>query len=93
MRGQKAPSLRNVAKYSFCQINRPKNQSRQALVKTQDQSDRSNELVGSEIFLEGQQSGHHFANTGFAVEWPGGNDSWKKAQGIKKSDFKDTLTA
>lgn len=75
MRAQKAPSLKNVAKYSSCQINKPKNQSRRALVKTQDQSDRSNELVGSEIFLEGQQSGHHFTNAGFTVEWPGGDDS------------------
>lgn len=52
--------------------------------KPKDHSDRSNELVGCEIFLEKQQSGQHFTNLGFTAEWPGGNDSWKKAHGIYK---------
>lgn len=38
-------------------------------------TDGCNELVGWEIFLEGQQSGRDFTNLGSMAEWPGGEDS------------------
>lgn len=60
--------------------------------KPKDHSDRSNELVGCKIFLEGQQSGQRFTNLGFTADWPGGNDSWKRHMEFTKRHFKDTQT-
>lgn len=43
-------------------------QSRRTSVKTNDHFDRSNELIGCEIIVEGQQSGQYFTNLGFTAE-------------------------
>lgn len=50
-------------------------QSRRTSVKPNNHFDRSNELIGCEIILEGQQSGQYFTNLGFTAESPEENDS------------------
>lgn len=49
-------------------------QLRRTSVKPNNHFDRSNELIGCEIIVEGQQSGQYFTNLGFTAESSEEND-------------------